>query len=425
MNRKNSPEIKDAIHYSLSLKPYEYGKLDNGIDVYAISAGAQEVVQIELVFFAGNSFEDKRGVAAATNFLLKNGTASKSAFELNEIFDYYGGYCNRNCYNETATITLHCLTKHLKTLLPVLREMIVESVFPEEELELYKQNSSQRLKINLQKADFVAGRLIDSYLYGEEHPYGTYTKFEDLSALTTGDCKQFYDSFYVNGGCKIFVGGLLPDDLFNDLNACFGRINTLSGNKENPTRLILPAIEKKYRISNDEHAVQGAIRLGSPFPNRKHPDFKKVMVLNCLFGGYFGSRLMSNIREDKGYTYGIYSYIQNHVNDTAWIISTESGKDVAEATVDEVYKEMKLLRDEKIDATELMLVRNYMIGTILGDLDGPFQIIGKWKNIILNNLDENYFYESVAEIKNITIEELMVLANKYLQPDRFYELIVY
>jgi predicted Zn-dependent peptidase len=425
MNRKNAPDIKDAIHYSLALKPYEYGKLDNGIDVYAISAGAQEVVQIEFVFFAGNFFEEKRGVAGATNFLLKSGTTSKTAFELNEAFDYYGGYCSRSCYNETATITLHCLTKHLKQLLPVVREMIVDSIFPKEELELYKQNSTQRLKINLQKADFVAGRLIDSYLYGEEHPYGTYTKFEDLDGLTIEDCKKFYASFYLNGGCKIFVGGLLPPGIISDLNSLFGQITTLSGNKNIPHRLSSPTFEKKFRIQNDTNAVQGAIRLGSPFPNRNHPDFKKVMVLNCLFGGYFGSRLMSNIREDKGYTYGIYSYIQNHIQDSAWIISTEAGKDVAEAAIEEVYKEMRILREEKIDATELMLVRNYMIGTILGDLDGPFQIIGKWKNIILNNLDETYFYDSVNEIKNTSVDELMVLANKYLQPNRFYELIVF
>lgn len=425
MNRKNAPDIKDAIHYGLALKPFEYGKLDNGIDVYTINAGAQEVIQIEFVFFAGNAFEEKRGVAAATNFLLKNGTTTKNAFEINESFDYYGGYCNRACYNETAVITLHCLTKHLKSLLPVIREMIVDSVFPEAELELYKQNSSQRLTINLQKADFVAGRLLDSYIYGEDHPYGTYTKQEDLASLTIEDCKKFYSNYYLNGGCKIFVGGLLPNGLLSDLNTLFGQISSISGKKDIPLHLCSPSTEKKFRIENDINAVQGAIRLGAPFPNRKHADFKKVMVLNCLFGGYFGSRLMSNIREDKGYTYGIYSYIQNHIQDTAWIISTEAGKDVSEKTIEEVYKEMKLLREEKIDNSELMLVRNYMIGTILGDLDGPFQIIAKWKNIILNNLDENYFYESVNEIKNITIDELRMLANKYLQPERFYELIVF
>ena len=134
---------------------------------------------------------------------------------------------------------------------------------------------------------------------------------------------------------------------------------------------------------------------------------------------------MSNIREEKGYTYGIYSYLQNHMEESAWMISTEAGKDVCEATIEEIYKEMKLLREEIIDEEELSLVRNYMIGGILGDLDGPFHIIAKWKNIILNNLNEKYFYDSVDAIKTTGAEELKELANKYLQPEKFFELVVY
>jgi predicted Zn-dependent peptidase len=148
-------------------------------------------------------------------------------------------------------------------------------------------------------------------------------------------------------------------------------------------------------------------------------------VLNNIFGGFFGSRLMSNIREEKGYTYGIHSYFQNHIQQSAWMISTEAGKDVCEATIEEVYKEMKKLREEPVDKDEILLVQNYMMGGILGDLDGPFHIMAKWKNIILNNLDETYFYDSVKAIKEINAEELMELADKYLHPDKFYELVVY
>jgi len=133
---------------------------------------------------------------------------------------------------------------------------------------------------------------------------------------------------------------------------------------------------------------------------------------------------MSNIREDKGYTYGIHSYVQNHLQPSAWVISTEAGKDVCEATIKEVYKEMKSLREDLVDEEELMLVRNYLIGTILGDLDGPFQIMGRWKNLVLNNLADDYFYRSIETIKTISAEELRELAKKYLVPEDFYELVV-
>jgi predicted Zn-dependent peptidase len=143
-----------------------------------------------------------------------------------------------------------------------------------------------------------------------------------------------------------------------------------------------------------------------------------------VFGGFFGSRLMSNIREEKGYTYGIYSYLENHIQESAWIVSTEVGRDVYEAAVVEVYKEMERLRNEPVEEDELLLVRNYMMGSILGDLDGPFQIINRWKNIILNGLDEGFFDRQMETIRTVSAGELQQLANKYLQPDQFYELVV-
>jgi hypothetical protein len=425
MNRKHSPKIKDAVDYSLALKPYEHYKLDNGINVYSVNAGAQEVIQIEMVFYAGNSYEKKKGVAAATNFLLKNGTKTRTALQINEAFEYYGGYCNRACYNETSVVSLHSLTKHVDKLLPIVKDMLVDSVFPEEELSIYKQNSLQRLKVNLQKAEFVATRLIDSYIYGEHHPYGVYTNPGDIELINIEECRKYYEEYYLNGNCVIFVSGNFSADFGKQLNQYFGQLNTNRNKVVMPTFNITPSEERKFRIQNDPNAAQGAIRIAMPFPNRHHPDFKKVMVLNTLYGGFFGSRLMSNIREDKGYTYGIYSYIQNHIQESAWVISTEAGKDVSEATIEEIYREMKILREEKIEDDELLLVRNYMIGGILGELDGPFQIMAKWKNIILNEMDESYFYDSINEIKSVTADQLMELSNKYLQPENFRELVVY
>ena len=424
IDRLVAPPIKDAVEFNLQLKPCKRFTLDNGVPVYTIDTGAQEVLQVELVFYAGNWFEKQRAVAAATNYLLKNGTTKKTAFQLNEEFEYYGAYCNRSCYNETAVISLSTLSKCLPSLLPVIKEMITDAVFSKEELDIYKQNTKQRLSVNLKKSDFVAARLSDSYLYGENHPYGCYTNPGDIDALNNSSLKDFFKQYYLNGQCVIFVSGKLPGDIQEQLNKNFGALSLKAFDNRLSTIIQKPATEKKYRIQNDPNGVQGAIRIGRPFPNRHHPDFMKVMVLNTLFGGFFGSRLMSNIREDKGYTYGIHSYVQNHLQPSAWVISTEAGKDVCEATIKEVYKEMRSLREDLVDEEELMLVRNYLIGTILGDLDGPFQIMGRWKNLVLNKLTDDYFYKSVETIKTISAEELRELAKKYLVPEDFYELVV-
>lgn len=422
IDRKNAPPIVDAVNLKLQLKPYKKFTLKNGVDVYTIDAGAEEVMAIEWVFFAGNWYEEQNLVAATANFLLKNGTTNKTAFQVNEHFEYYGSFLNKACHAETATLSLHCLTKHIGELMPVVRELLTDSIMPEEELAIYKQNMKQRLKVSLKKNEFVAGRLIDAYLFGEQHPYGKFSTEEDFDKLNKEQLLDFYKKYYQQGKLIMFVAGRLPANLEQLLDEYFGDLgnNTVSVNSIS----LQPAAEKKFRITNDEKGVQGSIRIARPFPNRHHPDFLKVQVLNSLFGGFFGSRLMTNIREDKGYTYGIHSYLQNHIHESAWMVSTEAGKEVCEATIQEVYKEMKELRETLVDDDELLLVRNYLMGSILGDLDGPFHIIARWKNIILNDLDENYFYESINTIKTITAEEIKQLAEKYLNPEEFYELVV-
>ncbi len=425
LDRNTAPYIKDAIDFDIQLKPYQKFVLDNGVEVYAYEGGAEEVMMMEMVFFAGNSYEKKNWVAAATNFLLKNGTSSKTAFEINDAFEFYGAYLNRTCYNETSTISLHCLTRYFKDVIENVSELVADASFPENELEIYKKNQIQRLTLNLKKGDFIANRLIDEYLFGIEHPYGKYSTEIDFNKLTREDLVNFYNTYYKEGKCIIFMAGKFPSNMQSLLNK---HIGALPLNKKEITEIthpIISATEKKYSIINDAASVQGSIRIARHFPNRHHPDFAPTQVLNNIFGGFFGSRLMSNIREDKGYTYGIHSYLQNHVQACAWLISTDAGKDVCRATIDEVYKEMAILRNELVDKEELHLVKNYMLGSLLGDLDGPFQIIGRWKTYILNGLTEEYFYNTIQTVRSIQPEQLKALANKYLIEDDFYELVVF
>ncbi len=425
LDRTIAPNIKDAVDFDIQLKPCQKYTLDNGVEVYAFEGGAQEVMLMELVFFAGNSFETKNWVAPATNYLLKNGTSSKSAFVVNDAFEFYGAYLNRSCYNETATISLHSLTKHFQEVIPVVSELVGDAVFPENELEIYKKNQIQQLTLNLKKGDFIANRFIDEYLFGIDHPYGKYSSEAAYNQLTREDLVAFYNKYYKEGKCIVFMAGKFPADIESTLNKYIGSLPLNKHIIETPEHAIVAADEKKYNVVNDPSSVQGSIRIARHFPNRHHPDFAPVQVLNNIFGGFFGSRLMSNIREDKGYTYGIHSYLQNHIQQSAWLISTDAGKDVCRATIDEVYKEMAILKNELVEMDELNLVKNYMLGSLLGDVDGPFQIIGRWKSYILNGLTEEYFYNTIKTVRAIQPQQLQDLANKYLNEEDFYELVVF
>jgi predicted Zn-dependent peptidase len=426
LNRKTVPEITDAVKFQLNLPPHQKISLKNGVEVYLVDMGTVDTLMMNIVFYAGNYYETQNLVAPATNFMLKNGTRTMNAYQINDFFEYYGAYLNRSAGHETAELSLHCMKKNFSELLPVISQLIVDSTFPEEELEIYKKNMQQRLQVNLRKNDFIAGRLIDTYLFGADHPYGRYSSIEDYSALNIGAVKEFYDNYYLGGRCVIFIAGPLPGDIQNLVESHLGSL-PLSGSArpDKSDQTILPVKEKKYRVTNDPDSVQGAIRIARNFPNRHHADFQKMQVLNNIFGGFFGSRLMANIREDKGYTYGIHSYLANLIQESALMISTEAGKDVTEDTIREVYLEMKRLRDEPVNEEELKTTKNFMIGTLLGDLDGPFQVAGRWKSLILNDLSEDYFYNGIETIKSIQPAAIQELANKYLNPVDFYELAVF
>jgi zinc protease len=426
LNRKIAPAIKDAIEFHLELPPYRKHSLRNGVEVYAIDLGTLDTLMVNWVFDAGNWWEEKKGVAAAANALLKNGTSRRNAFDINDHFEYYGSYLSRACHHETADITLHCLGKHVSELLPVVAELVMDSVYPEEELAIYKKNSQQRLQVSLKKSDFVAGRLIDAYLYGPSHPYGKFNAVEDYQALEQEEIREFYRQYYQQGRCRIFVAGKLPPTILEQMDEHFGGLPLLPAPmvRQDLSHPIEPEKEKKHHVVNDPNGVQGSIRIARNFPNRHHPDFQKFQVLNNVFGGFFGSRLMMNIREDKGYTYGIYSFLVNNRQESAFVISTEAGKEVCAATIDEVHKEMRLICDKLVGEEELQMARNHTIGTILGDLDGPFHVAARWKTILLNGLDGSYFEEGIRIVKTITPPTLQELARKYLDPAAFFELVV-
>src|SRR5262245_15523019 len=254
LNRTIAPPIVDPVAFDINLPACKKYTLSNGIEVFAVDMGSEDTLMVNWVFYAGNWYETKKAVASATNFLLKNGTSKRAAFEINEHFEYYGAYLNRACYNETSELTLHCLNKHIDELLPVVAELITDSVFPQEEINIYQQNSQQRLKVNLKKGEFVASRLIDAYLFGEDHPYGKYMNLEDYSAVQREDLQAFFDRYYRNGRCVIFAAGKLPANLISTLEQHFGHLplkaHTAPG--ENIQHPLQPAAQKKFQIVNDK-----------------------------------------------------------------------------------------------------------------------------------------------------------------------------
>ncbi len=426
INRSVPPQIHDAISFDFSLQACNLHTCNNNIPLHWLKAGAQEVFEISLVFKAGIWHETQTAVSQAVAALLKTGTHTKSSLAINEAIEYYGASLKVSANNDWSFITLHCLSKHVQSILSTLKEIITEAAFAESELDIYKQNSLQRLSVNLRQSDFVANRNIDALLFGRQHPYGKYTEATDIQALNAQQLRDFHKKYYAASNCRIFVSGNFEDAVLDAVIDTFGSEQwneSLSHSTGNISE-IEGSEQKLLRIVNDESSVQGSVRMARMTPQRQDPIFPELFVMNTVFGGYFGSRLMANIREDKGYTYGIYSSILSYQHAGVMMIGTEAGKDVCEATILEIKKEMKLMQETLVPEQELLLVKNYLLGSILGDLDGPFSIMQRWKNLILNHQDIDTFNRNIEVYKNISAQRIQELAQLYLHDAAFYELVV-
>ncbi len=422
MNRTLAPSIN--LIEKIDLPTVEKLTLDNGVPVYVLNSGDQEVVKIELMFKSGKWFEKKNLVADLTNRMLREGTKTKSSKQIADAFDYYGANFHTSAGFENGSSSLYSLSKHAETLIPLFFEIFRDSVFPEEELKTILSNRKQRFTVELQKNDFIANRQFVNALYGKNHPYGRVTEFEHFEKITTDDLKAFYNRYYNANNLTLIVAGKFDTQLLKTLNNFFG-CNDFLGEKAE-TDIVHKIESEKDLVLHTEKAdsVQSAVVLGNLTINKTHPDFLKLSVLNTVFGGYFGSRLMSNIREEKGYTYGIYSSFASYPHGGFLEIASEVGKDVREATLNEIKHEITLLRTELVGYEELQVVKNYMSGKILRSIDGPMKFSDTLKGLLIYNQTPEYIQQLLKTVREVNSEELLQLANRYFDYEKMYKVTV-
>ena len=421
LNRKETPAFNGVDQIAL-IRP-EHQTLANGCNVYSFNSGGQDLVRIEWIFNNLRYNPAKPLLNVATNTMLTDGTGKLNAAQIADTIDFYGAFLQVDYSYDASTITLYTLTKHLAATLPVIKDIITDSVFPARELETFIRNQQQKLQVSLQKNDFVARRIFNKALNGDTI-YGLAAEPEDFKSLTQTDLLAHFKQMYQPGNCTMIIAGKTDEAAHKLLVDTF---ETGWGNQGSIADISQPPINsstERFFYTEKKDALQSAIRIGMPFINRSHPDFPAIQVLNTVLGGYFGSRLMTNIREDKGYTYGIGSGMSSFRQTGAFFIASEVGADVCRATISEIEKEINLLKEELIPVEELSLVRNYMQGSLLGSLENIFSHADKFKNLYFAGLDYDYYDRYTATVKNITSPELKELAKQYWDFDQFYKVIV-
>ena len=396
--------------------------LANGLKLFSIDGGEQDLVRIEFIFSNTNYDSAKPLQTFATNTMLNDGTSELSSTQIADKIDYYGAFLQTEYANDHSTVTLFTLNKHLANTLPIVKAIISDSIFPQVELDTLIRNQKQKLSVSLEKNDFLSRKTFSHVLFGDTL-YGYDIAATDYDKLSRDQLNTYFKLAYQPKNCTVIISGKVNEDTITLIDKYFGSDwNNSIDVKENEFKFTTGSGQEHFLERAD--ALQSAIRIGQVSINRKHADFPGLQVLNTIFGGYFGSRLMANIREDKGFTYGIVSALVSLKNTGYFFIASEVGAEVCSATLTEIEKEITLLKEQPVTEGELALVRNYMLGSMLGSLENSLSHADKFKNVYFSGLDYDYYKNYINTVRNISPDELQALANQYLNFNSFEKVIV-
>jgi zinc protease len=419
LDRKKSPEVKEISKISYLLP--ETWNLTNGATVWGLKAGSQELVKIDFIFNAGSWYQNENLVAGLANAFMNQGSKNYTAQQIAETFDFRGAYLQLNADQQFGFVSILTLNKYLDEILKVTADVIKNPIFPEKEVNAQLANRKQQFVIENSKVKTLSHKKFSQVLFGDKHPYANTNTIEDFDRLIPAQLSSFHSENYCLNKCVILVAGNYDDELKNLLEQYFGDLQPEKERSE-PKYKIRPSADSKYFVEKAD-AVQSAIRIGKTIINRDHPDFHGLTILTTILGGYFGSRLMTNIREEKGYTYGIGASIVTFPHAAYFSVMTEVGSDVCTKAIDEIYIELKRLENELVGAEELDLVRNYLLGEMLRNFDGVFAMSNSLKILIEAGLGYSHYDRFIEVIRTITPEELQHLAIKYLRVEDMYEVV--
>jgi predicted Zn-dependent peptidase len=423
MADRHNPPANQVIADIPFIRPAE-ATLGNGLPVYLLEGGTEDVVKVELVFFAGSYFQPAPLVGFAASSLLKAGTRKRDAEAISGTMDFYGAYFREDAQKDLVSLGVFVLQKHLEPMLELLQEMVVHPVFPEDEMRLFLKNRKQRHQIENQKVQFMARTFFNELLYGAEHPYGSRVRPEDFDRVERQWLVDFHRDYIqpANGFC--IVSGRLPGNITELLEKTLGQKEWAAGMVPPPPHYPIHAAPEKKILLEKPDALQSAVRIGRRLFNRAHPDHHGLVITNALLGGFFGSRLMQNIRQDKGYTYGIGSSLVSLLRDGYFFIATEVGVGVCQKAIDQIHAEIRNLRTRPATGEELGTLKSYLAGNFLRSFDGPFAQAERFKEVRAFRMGQSHYEGFMKELQQITAEKITQLAEKYLHEDSMIELVV-
>ena len=400
-----------------TLVPHEH-HLANGRKLYCFPS-ATELVKIDLLSEAGSAYQQEPLVAAAANKLFSVASERMDAERLSEFMDFRGIIVESNNTALQSTATFYTLSRHLSDLLPVIDDLVHAPAFPEREFGIYRRERRQKIMASQQKSSDMARRLFYESLFSFDHPLGAYATPTDADRLDLDMVKRHYADYHRVGDMDIVLAGHVDDRLLAAIDDRFGHDTPSDSPKHLSLPLPSPTSHPSPLTFHLPSSVQSTIRVGRILPLRWDDiDYARLTLLVTLLGGYFGSRLMSNLREDKGYTYGIYARTQIYRGVIVFYITADVAGSVVNEAEKEIMLELQRLVDEPVAGDELDLVRTVLAGDFLRLVDGIFERSARFCDMLGSDITERFTDNLREAIQSTTSADLQRLAATYLAPEQ-------
>lgn len=409
LDRTIEPPVTGFTH--LSIASPDVITLPNGINIYAINAGDQPVNRILVSYDSGLINAEIPDALQLAVKLLREGTISYTGSKISETLDFYGAWLKSSVLNGNTTITLWSPNKSTKHLLPILKEILLAPTFPEKEFVKMREKRKAQQLLALKNVSYISSKLDKQLVFGENHPMNHILNADEIEALSIEEIKTEYQKVFSRVP-KVFISGEISE-ILNEVKDFFSKFeysNTLS-----TPHNIVPMSPSSGRtvIEEVDTEHQAAITMSIPTIDRKHHDYISLRLVVMALGGYFGSRLMTNIREDKGYTYGIQASLLGYREGGVISISTNTDTQYIDSVINEVKNEIRRMQEELMSEEELNVVKNNAMTSLAAILDGPFSIMDYHISHYHNDTPENYFSKQIDAINSLTTIEIMELAKKY------------
>jgi zinc protease len=391
-------------------------RLSNGLEVVLAEAHSIPKFHGELFFRSGNAAVADRapGLAEMTATVVRTGTAKRASRQIEEDLRRIGADLSSNAGADTSAISFAGLSEFAEPLLGLVNELAREAAFPEAEFERERRQKLEEVKLERTQPGFLASERLRKVLFGA-HPYAQVSPSEaQVAAYQREDLQKVYrDAYTPENGLLLLVGDFESQAMLQNVEKVFG---AWTGKKPETKTAVVPAQPRGRRVYlvHVPGAVQTQILAGCHAITRKNPDWVKLGLTNSLYGGAFNSRLVMNIREDKGYTYSPRSGVHALRQHGYFSVSAAVRNDVVAASLTEIFYEMDKLRSLPVPEQELAEAQNYLSGIFSMGLATQDGLLSQLATVALNELPDDYLETYRAKVRAITFDELLATARKYL-----------